>query len=53
MCGIAGYLLHRDPAREEVVRAMCAQIRHRGPDDEGVHIDGSCAIGMPVTAVNS
>jgi asparagine synthase (glutamine-hydrolysing) len=46
MCGIAGYLLRNGGAREEVVRSMCAQIRHRGPDDEGVHIDGGCGIGM-------
>lgn len=46
MCGIAGYLLRHRLAREETVRAMCAQIRHRGPDDEGVYIDGGCGIGM-------
>src|SRR5579864_6477831 len=46
MCGIAGYLLRQGVAREELVRAMCAQIRHRGPDDEGFHIDGGCGIGM-------
>jgi len=46
MCGIAGYLLRNGGAREDVVRSMCGQIRHRGPDDEGVYIDGGCGIGM-------
>jgi asparagine synthase (glutamine-hydrolysing) len=46
MCGIAGYLLRNGVAREDVVRSMCGQIRHRGPDDEGVYIDDACGIGM-------
>jgi asparagine synthase (glutamine-hydrolysing) len=46
MCGIAGYLRRNGAASDEIVRSMCAQIRHRGPDDEGVHIDGACGIGM-------
>src|ERR1700723_3848706 len=46
MCGIAGYLLRNGGAREDVVRTMCGQIRHRGPDDDGVYIDGGCGIGM-------
>jgi asparagine synthase (glutamine-hydrolysing) len=50
MCGIAGFLLRNGVAREEVVRAMCGQIKHRGPDDEGVYFDnagaGGCGIGM-------
>jgi len=28
------------------LRAMCDQIRHRGPDDEGFHLEGGCGIGM-------
>ena len=46
MCGIAGYYSLRGPAEEAVVREMCGRIRHRGPDDEGVMVDGGCGIGM-------
>src|ERR1051325_7139715 len=46
MCGIAGFLLKDRPAQAAVVKTMCDQIRHRGPDDEGFHIDGGAAIGM-------
>ena len=28
------------------MKSMCDQIIHRGPDDEGFHVDGGCAIGM-------
>src|SRR5258708_39787375 len=47
MCGIAGFLLRdQAPAELSVVRAMCDSIRHRGPDDDGYHVDGGCGIGM-------
>jgi len=46
MCGIAGYFLREGRAELPVVRAMCDQIRHRGPDDEGFYVDGGCALGM-------
>jgi asparagine synthase (glutamine-hydrolysing) len=46
MCGIAGYFLPRQQADLADVCAMCDRIRHRGPDDEGFHIDGGCALGM-------
>src|SRR5713226_5935855 len=46
MCGIAGQFLIDGPASAARVRAMCDAIRHRGPDDEGYHVDGGCAIGM-------
>ncbi len=46
MCGIAGFVLREGYAEASAVRAMCDRIRHRGPDDEGVHVDGACGIGM-------
>ncbi|HTQ57201.1 MAG TPA: asparagine synthase (glutamine-hydrolyzing) [Bryobacteraceae bacterium] len=46
MCGIAGFYLRNRKAEPGLVRTMCGQIRHRGPDDEGYHIEGGCAIGM-------
>jgi len=48
MCGIVG-IVHApggpavDPA---AVRRMCDAIRHRGPDDEGIHVDGRVGLGM-------
>jgi asparagine synthase (glutamine-hydrolysing) len=46
MCGIAGFFLREGPANPAVLREMCRLIQHRGPDDEGLHVDGGCAIGM-------
>lgn len=46
MCGIAGFYLRDGKAEVSAVRAMCDQIRHRGPDDEGYHVESGCAIGM-------
>jgi hypothetical protein len=46
MCGIAGYFLRRRDADPADVRAMCARIVHRGPDDEGIYTEGGCGIGM-------
>ncbi|MGH7856780.1 MAG: asparagine synthase (glutamine-hydrolyzing), partial [Candidatus Binatia bacterium] len=48
MCGIAGKL-NLDPAEPvaaETVRAMCAALRHRGPDDDGFLFDGPVGMGM-------
>src|SRR5882724_11845642 len=46
MCGIAGFLLREGNADHALAQAMCDQIRHRGPDDEGIRVEGGCAIGM-------
>lgn len=47
MCGVHGIYRFDGaaPARAQLAR-MGAVTRHRGPDDEGVHIEGPCAIGM-------
>jgi asparagine synthase (glutamine-hydrolysing) len=46
MCGIAGTVQRRKPAELSMVKAMCDEIRHRGPDDEGYHVDNGCILGM-------
>jgi asparagine synthase (glutamine-hydrolysing) len=48
MCGIAGVLRFGQNARVDssTVRKMCDVNTHRGPDDEGVYIDGRAGIGM-------
>ncbi|MEO6746251.1 MAG: asparagine synthetase B, partial [Caldimonas sp.] len=47
MCGIHG-LIHLDgrPVEPALLRAMGDVTRHRGPDDEGMHVDGAAGIGM-------
>jgi asparagine synthase (glutamine-hydrolysing) len=47
VCGIYGiFQLDGTPADPALMPAMGRVIVHRGPDDEGHHADGPCAIGM-------
>ena len=50
MCGIAGFadLTSADSASADRARlqAMCDVMRHRGPDDEGLHVAPGVALGM-------
>jgi asparagine synthase (glutamine-hydrolysing) len=47
MCGIFGILnLDGSPAEQSDLQAMARLAIHRGPDDEGFHIEGACGIGM-------
>ena len=47
MCGIYGiFQLDGAPADPALMAAMGRVSVHRGPDDEGHHADGPCAIGM-------
>jgi asparagine synthase (glutamine-hydrolysing) len=43
MCGIAGSTADRE-GRD--VRTMCATLRHRGPDDEGIHTDAAAGVSV-------
>src|SRR3989442_12888588 len=53
MCGIAGYYPsdHGSPADSVVLRSMTDAIVHRGPDDEGFHVQGGVALGMRRLAI--
>ena len=51
MCGIAGFAERQGGgSRREsdfaLVHGMCDVIRHRGPDDEGIHIEDGVGLGM-------
>jgi asparagine synthase (glutamine-hydrolysing) len=48
MCGIAGIVELGGGPRPDgrVLRSMCDVIRHRGPDDTGVRINGRVGLGM-------
>ena len=46
MCGIAGILnIDGKPVVAKSIKAMCDIMTHRGPDDEGIYIDGGVGLG--------
>jgi asparagine synthase (glutamine-hydrolysing) len=51
MCGIAGIHAPGGGADPELVRAMTARLRHRGPDGEGYHAAERIALGMRRLAI--
>ena len=47
MCGVAAVaMLDGRPAPADIVRRMTKALEHRGPDDEGLHLSGSVALGF-------
>ena len=48
MCGICGRFnfLHRAPVERQELETMARAMRHRGPDDEGYHLDGPLGLGF-------
>lgn len=47
MCGIAGKIYFDPEARIEraSIQAMLRPMRHRGPDGQGIHLDGNAGLG--------
>lgn len=45
MCGIAGFVNARGDAEGPVLQAMLRRIAHRGPDGQGVFLEGRAALG--------
>lgn len=46
MCGIVGAIyFNGEPVRPDVIGRMADALRHRGPDDGGVFVDGSAGLG--------
>lgn len=47
MCGICGIVnFDKKPVNESDIQLMMRKIKHRGPDDEGLFIDGSIGLGF-------
>src|SRR4051812_21281391 len=49
MCGIAGFVSQKNENGQEraaKLDAMCRVITHRGPDEQGVAVEGRAALGM-------
>ena len=52
MCGIAGKLnLSGEPVAAEVIGRMAGLLAHRGPDDQGILLDGSLGLGARRLAI--
>src|SRR3989442_1624102 len=48
MCGIAGYVGGAPP---ELLAAMVGALKHRGPADEGIHVEPGVGLGMTRLAI--
>src|SRR6476646_9540269 len=48
MCGISGQFNFAtgEPVAQATIRRMTDTIAHRGPDDEGIFLDGSLGLGF-------
>lgn len=47
MCGICGIInFNNKPVDEKSIRTMMQKMKHRGPDDDGIFIDGNIGFGF-------
>jgi asparagine synthase (glutamine-hydrolysing) len=48
MCGITGVVYHdrHRPVSRTDIRRMCQTLVHRGPDDQGIFVEGNVGLGM-------
>ncbi len=49
MCGICGIIDYRNNSiiEEKTINDMCGELRHRGPDDEGIYLkNGAPSVGL-------
>src|SRR5438067_7883400 len=51
MCGICGIASRRDAVDRERLARMAATLEHRGPDSEGMHIDGTIGLAARRLAI--
>jgi asparagine synthase (glutamine-hydrolysing) len=51
MCGIAGVLRSAGNVSEADLHPLRDALRHRGPDDHGLHVDGGCGLAHTRLAV--
>lgn len=46
MCGICGIKrFDHQPVERDAILAMMRALAHRGPDDDGAHLDGALGLG--------
>ena len=51
MCGICGLALGRDAPNPDALAAMSAALRHRGPDSDGMVVDGPVGLAARRLAI--
>ncbi|MFI5029053.1 MAG: asparagine synthase (glutamine-hydrolyzing) [Solirubrobacterales bacterium] len=51
MCGIAGIVSYGAPPDREALARMTRVLAHRGPDDEGLFLEGPCGLGFRRLAI--